>query len=134
MNNRTKQRTSLTLTQWHSYFDIGEHTIRVTGSNLTGSEHIYVDEHLVSKKLNWRFKSSHTFTIDEQSYTIVIELLQLLKPKIKVELCKDNAIIDHDFVFGPSQRGNSWLSIGVGLACGFVTGMGMYYIVEWMAR
>lgn len=43
-----------------SFFDCGEHTIKVIASFTSGKEYVYVDDQLVSEKRSFRYKSEHT--------------------------------------------------------------------------
>lgn len=110
------------ISQWNSYFDIDDRTVHISGSNLTGYEYVYVDEELVSKKLNWTFKSSHKISIDNVIYQISIELLSVLQPQIKISVCKEGALVDEDYIFNQAHK-NSWKPFAIGMFCG---GIAMY--------
>ncbi len=130
MNSVTEsKRNNSNLRQWNSYFDLDEHTIRVSGSNLSGREYVYIDDVLVTKKLNWTFKSVHSISLDGEHYEITIELLSILKPKIHITLCKEGNKVDEDFIFiRPQQEQNpvkqiavTLILLGLGMICGYQT-------------
>ena len=127
-------RKTTKITQWNSYFDLAEHTVRVSGSNLTGHEYVYLDDELVSKKLNWTFKSSHQITLNGQDYVIVIELLSVMTPQIRVQLVQGGQVIDEDYIFknDGSARRHSLAHFGVGLLGGFVGGYLTFKLLFWI--
>lgn len=117
------------LSHWYSYFDIGIHTVTISGSYLTGSESVYIDDNLVSKKTNWTFKSKHRVVIDEQSIDIVIELLELFKPQIRVQLYREDNLIDEDYLCeGKRNSANLTLSLLVSVSVAFISGVIFYFL------
>lgn len=117
------------LNHWYSYFDVGIHTVTVSGSYLTGSESIYIDDNLVSKKTNWTFKSKHKVVIDEQPIDIVIELLALFKPQIRVQLWKEDNLADEDYLCEDKRNSaNLKLSLLVSISVAFISGI-VFYIL-----
>ena len=125
-------RNKFLSSMWNSYFDVGEDTIKVSGSHFTGYEYVYVNDQLVSKKLNWTFRSKHNVSVDGQSHEVLIELLSLLKPQIRIQVIKNGDAIDEDYIFkygesGKKQLSNVWISVGFA----FVTGMISYFLVSW---
>lgn len=132
---KDNKRSGASATNWTSYIDVGEHALRITGSNFTGSEYVYLDEKLVSKKVSWLLKSTHRVNIDGVQYSLVIELLSLLRPQISIKLMKGRKVIDEDLishVYG-GKHNTVLTQFLVGLAVGGITGVLAYWLVTTLA-
>ncbi len=79
-----------------SYFDLGEDSIRVETSILSGREWVYVNEKLVSNKLSWRFKTVHPLTVQGQTVEVIVKLSGRFRTAIQVELWVEGTLKDSD--------------------------------------
>lgn len=79
-----------------SFFDVGDHVIRVEASYLSGRERVYVDDQLISQKLTWRMQSEHSFELDGQAIVVRIKVESLGKGPVSVTLLVDGKEVDSD--------------------------------------
>jgi hypothetical protein len=79
-----------------SYFELGEHNIRVEKSKESGREWVYVNEQLVSEKLSWRFKTVHSFTVQGQAVEVMVQLSGRFRGSLEIELWVDGVLKDSD--------------------------------------
>ena len=131
--NSNSLESSINLSKWNSYFDVGKKTIRISGSNFTGYECVFINEKLVSQKRNWTFKSTHKIKLNDVDYEVAIELLSIFRPKINIKLIKDNIIIDEDFIFTKEADNNNdkTFKIILGLLLGASTSILTYKFLLW---
>jgi len=123
-----KKRTS-----WNAYFDIGDDTIRVSGSYFSGRESIYVNEKKVSEKVNWTFKSQHKFSFAGSHYDVIIELLGIFNPQIRVQLLRQGDVIDEDYIFKNTADGkHQKLSFLISIVVFFLAGFASYWLVSYL--
>lgn len=117
-----------------SFFDIGEHVIRVEASYLTGKESVYVDDQLVSEKLTWRFSSEHNFELDGQAITVRIKVGNWLNWQVTITLLANDVEVDSDEwnmqrimgIPGNSQR--LWKTLLIIFLLGIVGGVVGYFV------
>lgn len=79
-----------------SFFDSGEHTIKIVASFVSGREQVYVDEILVSEKRTFRYSSVHTFQIDQQAAEIRVRVVSIFKGPYIIEFWLAGELIDSD--------------------------------------
>jgi len=79
-----------------SFFDCGEHTIKVIASFTSGKEYVYVDDQLVSEKRSFRYKSEHTFILDGKQAVIKVSIASILRGPYLIEFWLDQQLIDSD--------------------------------------
>lgn len=79
-----------------SFFDCGEHTIKVIASFTSGKEYVFVDDQLVSEKRSFRFKSEHTFVLDGQQAIIKVSIASLFRGSYLIEFWLEQQLIDSD--------------------------------------
>lgn len=96
-----------------SFFDVGEHVIRVEASYLTGKERVYVDDELVSEKLTWRFQSEHHFNLDDKSVTVRLKVASMLTGPVAITLIVNGEEVDADIwdlkrIFKTTTSGQAW--------------------------
>src|SRR5699024_9321576 len=89
-----------------SLFDHNGHVITLSTGLFDGAERVFVDDRLVSRKRNWKFRSSHAFNIDGVNYEITIAmpdgffhcLAGLFTGHFTVTLKADGEVVDRDEV------------------------------------
>jgi len=79
-----------------SFFEIGEHNIKVVVSFATGLERVFVDDELVSKSRNFRLSSKHRFNLDGQQVEVRIVIGSIFKGPIDISLFIDDVYHDAD--------------------------------------
>ena len=79
-----------------SFFDVGEHVIRVEASYLTGKERVYVDDELVSEKLTWRFQSEYQFQLDGKDVIVRLKVASMLTGPVAITLIVNGEVVDAD--------------------------------------
>lgn len=117
-----------------SFFDIGDHVIRVEASYLTGKESVYVDDELISEKLTWRFTSEHKFELDGKQIAVRLKVGNLFTGPVSISLWVNGEEIDSDIwnmkrilkTSGSSQPW--WKTILTIFALGLIGGVIGYFI------
>lgn len=117
-----------------SFFDIGDHVIRVEASYLTGKESVYVDDKLVSEKLTWRFTSEHKFELDSKQISVRLKVGNLFTGPVSITLWVNDEEIDSDVwnmkrilkTTGSSQPW--WKTILIIFALGLIGGVIGYFV------
>ena len=117
-----------------SFFDIGDHVIRVEASYLTGKESVYVDDKLISEKLTWRFTSEHKFELDGKQIAVRLKVGNLFTGPVSITLWVNGEEIDSDVwnmkrilkTTGSSQ--NWWKTILTIFVLGLIGGVIGYFI------
>lgn len=79
-----------------TFFDLGEDCIRVESSFLTGQEQVFVNDQLISKKLSWRYSSTHAFEIKGQAIEVKIRIGSILRGPVVIELWVNGEKKDSD--------------------------------------
>lgn len=79
-----------------SFFDLGDDSIRVESSFLTGQEKVFLNEQLISKKLTWRFTSVHAFELKQQHIEVKFRVGNILRGPVVIELWVDGQMKDSD--------------------------------------
>ena len=79
-----------------TFFDLGEDCIRVESSFLTGQEQVFVNDQLISKKLSWRYSSTHAFEINGQAIEVRISIGSILRGPVVIELWVNGEKKDSD--------------------------------------
>ncbi|OCW97379.1 hypothetical protein [Alishewanella sp. HH-ZS] len=79
-----------------SFFDYGDHTIKVMCSMSSGKEQVYVDEQLVSEKRSFRYHSTHQFELDGKKAEIRVKVASIFKGPYYIEFSVDGKTIDSD--------------------------------------
>jgi hypothetical protein len=71
-------------------FTEGEHTIHLHCSAVNGSEKLYIDDKLESKKWSFKRKSIHTFTIADDHYEVELHVVNMLTGETHCTLIKND--------------------------------------------
>lgn len=130
----TEKLPKASISQWNSYFDIGDSTIRICGSNLSGGESVFINDELVSKKYNWTFKSSHQVYFEGKHYKITVELLSVIRPQIRIRVLHDGVLVDEDFIFPKDGKDMSTKTqIARGLSAALLAGVVTYILVKMLS-
>jgi len=119
----------MSLAQWQSYFDVGDHTIRFTASTLSGTERVHVDEQLVCQQLSWKLYNEHHFKVDGSPYVLKLFTLSLLHQKFRLELHRAGQLIDSDDIAWGTHyniSGFAAMAFLFGLVGGMVAGYFLY--------
>lgn len=121
------------------YFEWQGHSITVQNSTLSGREWVYVDDQLVSQKLNFSHSSRHSFTLDGQQLEIRILVHSVFKGPIDIKLMSGGRCLDQDsFNYQQIMPGGKSFKRLVfdGFISGFIFGaVGMmvgYLIAAWL--
>ena len=117
----------MSASQWQSYFDVGDHTIRFTGSTLSGKERVYVDEQLVCQQRSWKLYNEHHFELDGAPYVLKLFTLSLLQGKFRLELHRAGQLIDSDDIAWGTHYSISAFYAAKAFLFGLVGGMVAVY-------
>ena len=98
-------------TKFISYFDIGEHTIKMDISTLTARESVFIDEALVSNKRNLGEHSIHQFKLNNEDYEIEVDIKNAFTGPIDITLKKEGIAIDGDHWVFPYSRPGTILGL-----------------------
>ena len=79
-----------------SYFDFGEHCIKVETACLSGKECVFLDDQIVSERRNWKYLSVHHFTVDGKAAEVRVSTVSILKGPIHIELYVGGVYVDSD--------------------------------------
>ncbi len=89
-------KSQFSLAGMKTFFDVGDHVIEVFLSSYSGKETVTVDGAVVSAKRNWRYRSSHEFTLDGDSYRVEVTIISMLKGLSRIDLYRNGEYVDHD--------------------------------------
>lgn len=79
-----------------AFFDIDDITIAFWGSAWTGREVVTVDDRIVSDKRSLRFRTAHDFEHAGVRYTLVFEVVSILRGEFLIELYREGVRVDSD--------------------------------------
>jgi len=81
-----------------AFFDLDDITISFWGSAWTGREIVMVEDRVVSDKRSFRFTTPHHFEHAGVDYTLVFEVVSMLRGEFRVELYRKGVLVDSDCV------------------------------------
>jgi hypothetical protein len=79
-----------------TYFDIGDHCIRVEASFFTGRETVFLNEQKVSEKRSWGLRSVHSFDVEGKATEVRFSVGSMLQGPIRIELWQNHQCLDAD--------------------------------------
>src|SRR5690606_22710478 len=79
-----------------SYFDLGEHTIRVEVSTFSGKEEVFVNDQCVSSKRSFRLKTVHEFVLDDQAVKIIVHIKNIFTNPMVISFYVNDVLRDTD--------------------------------------
>lgn len=112
----SKSATELLKQGYNFYFNLEGQEIRAYGSYLSGREEVYVNDNLVSKKRSLNFKSHHEFKLDEDTFEVEFNVVNLLNGEIECVLIKNGVHAETKIITsGPAVF---WSSFSAGILMG----------------
>lgn len=84
------------------YFEHLGREIILRLSVYSGKEEVFIDNQLISEKINWRFNSAHRFEFEGTTYEIQLQTIKTIKGillgRTLINLIADNQLIDRDYI------------------------------------
>ena len=113
-------------------FNIDGQELVVWGSSWTGMEKIWLNGELVSEKRSLRFKTVHTFSVDDSEYEVELDITHSYKSEVSASVVKDGAHLKTvTFNYYRDENGKfDWPKLFKSLLAGAVVGFSGVMIFE----